>query len=99
MKLNRILEATYAFPNYASWVQERIDRKRYGSLKFNQRDVGPALKQLTRKFGQPSHEHGDPDTDYYLWQNDADVDFTSYDIALWVSGELDVKVYKETDVD
>ncbi len=103
MKLKQLQEARYAFPNYANWVQDAINsEERESVLHLELRDVEVALKQISRKYGQPSHEDQPGlgrDSDYYLWQNDVN-EHVSYDVVLWVVGELNVHVYKkETDVD
>ena len=107
MKLSQLQEASYAFPNYANWVQDSIDSGEAKSeIEIDKKAVDVILKQLTRRFGQP-HKQTIPDKyfigerrEYYLWQNDVEsVADTSYDIILWQWGELRVHVYKETDLD
>jgi len=100
MKLSQLQESSYAFPNYANWVQKSINSEKLeDSIKFNPNGVDVALKQLTRKFGQPHHNQieNEPGYEYWLWQND--IGDGSYDITLWTSGEIKVHVYGEMDVD
>lgn len=98
---DEVRESSYAFPNYANWVQKSINSEKLeDSIKFNPNGVDIALKQLTRKFGRPLHNQVDdePRYEYWLWQNDIGND-GSYDITLWTTGEIKVHVYSEMGVD